>query len=202
YSAGMNYRKSQRKPWLEESPFLFLNDYYEFNLNFNQGLPGVFNSQSNFSRIEFSAHQQANISPSAGIDWQLNVGHFFTARQMHFSQYKHFSTAEIPVMLKPFTHRFQVINDYLLSTNKSYLHLAGEFRTEYLLFRYFSIFNKRTWSESIHLNYLTTTDFNNYWELGYSLNNLFFVGNAGVFAGFDNNDFQSIKVKFSISIAD
>ena len=202
YTVGLNVRKSQRKPWLEESPFLFMNDFYEFDLSFKQGIPDIFNSTSDYSRIGFSVHQQANISPSTGIDWQLNAGHYFTAKQLHFSEYKHFGTAEIPIMMKPFTHRFQLIDDYVLSTSESYLNVMAEFRTEYLLLRYFSIFNKRTWSESIHINYLTTPEFNNYWEVGYSLNNLFFAGNVGVFAGFNNSDFESIQFKLSISVFD
>ncbi|MDX8339675.1 DUF5686 and carboxypeptidase regulatory-like domain-containing protein [Draconibacterium sp. IB214405] len=202
YTVGMNLRKSQRKPWMEESPFLFMNDFYEFDLSFKQGIPDILNATSDFTRIDFSVHQQANITPSAGIDWQLNAGYYFNADQLHFSQFKHFGSAEIPLMLKPFTHRFQLVDDYLLSTNESYLNVMAEFRSEYLLLRYFSILNKRTWSESLHLNYLTTPEFNNYWEVGYSLNNLFFAGNVGVFAGFNESDFERIQVKLSISVFD
>ena len=202
YGIGLNFRKSQRKPWLEESPFLFVNDYYELNLTYKQGVPDLFDSESEFRRVDFTVHQQANISPSTGIDWQINAGHYFSNKQMHFSQYKHFSTAEIPVMMQPFTHRFQLINDYALSTNESYLNVMTEYRSEYLLLRYLSVFNKRTWSESLHLNYLTTPEYNNYWEVGYSLNNLFFAGNVGVFAGFNESDFESFQVKLSISAFD
>ncbi|WP_319480671.1 DUF5686 and carboxypeptidase regulatory-like domain-containing protein [uncultured Draconibacterium sp.] len=202
YGIGLNFRKSQQKPWLEESPFLFVNDFYEFNLTYKQGVPDIFDSGSEFSRVDFTVHQQANISPSTGIDWQINAGHYFSNDQMHFSQYKHFSTAEIPVMMRPFTHRFQLINNYALSTNSSYLNVMTEYRSEYLLLRYLSVFNKRTWSESLHLNYLTTPEYNNYWEVGYSLNNLFFAGNVGVFAGFSESDFESVQVKLSISAFD
>jgi hypothetical protein len=77
-----------------------------------------------------------------------------------------------------------------------------EYRSEYLLLRYLSVFNKRTWSESLHLNYLTTPEYKNYWEVGYSLNNLFFAGNVGVFAGFNESAFESFQVKLSISAFD
>lgn len=202
YSVGLNFRKRQRKPWLEKSPFLFVDDFYDFTLSFKQGVSGIFGSNSDFSRIDFSVRQQANLSPSMGIDWRIIAGHYFSADQMHFSQYKHFRTTEIPVMMRPFSHRFQLLNDYAISTNQSYLNVMTEFKSEYLLLRYLSIFNKRTWSESIHLNYLTTPDYYNYWEVGYSLNNLFFAGNLGVFAGFAESDFESIQVKLSISAFD
>jgi hypothetical protein len=159
----------------------------------------VFSSVSNFSQIDFTYHQQANISPTAGIDIYVNAGHFFNAGQMHFSQFKHFKTNEIPVMLNFYTHTFQNLNDYDPSTNKSYLNIGSELRKEYVLLRYLSIINKRTWSESLHLNYLTTPDLNNYWEAGYSLNSLFFVGNLGVFTGFKGSKFESVMVKITIS---
>lgn len=199
YSVGANYYKRQRKPWLQESPFLFIKDYYNFNLQFRQGVKNIFSSVSNFSQIDFTYRQQANISPAAGIDLYLNAGHFFNSGQMHFSQFKHFKTNQIPLMLNFFTHSFQNVNDYALSSNESYLNIGSEIRTEYILLRYLSFINTRTWSESLHLNYLTTPSLNNYWEAGYSLNSLFFVGNIGVFTGFKGTRFESVMFKVTLS---
>lgn len=199
HSVGMNYRKRQRKLWLEESPFLFMGNFYTLNLSFNQGLTNVFSSVSEFSQVDFSFHQQANISPNSGIDWQINTGYFFNNRQMHFSQFKHFNTAEILIPFSQFSGTFQLLNDYEFSTNESYLNLGVEFRSEYLFLRYLSLLNKRTWSESLHFNYVTTPSLKNYWETGYSLNSLFFVGNVGIFTGFKGGKFKSVAVKVSIS---
>ena len=202
YSVGFNYRKRQRKPWLQESPFLFLNDYYIIRLEYTQGIKNVFSSVSDFSHIDFTFHHQANISPSAGIDWQINTGYFFKADQIHFSQFKHFKTAEIPVQFNSFAHTFQLLNDYEFSTSKSYVNIGFEYRTEYVILRYLSPINRKTWSESLHLNYLTTPALHNYWEAGYSLNSLFFIGNVGIFAGFNEINFESIMLKISISAFD
>lgn len=196
-SAG--FRKYQRKPWLPKSNFLFISDFYDFKISFRQGVKNVFSSVSDFSQIDFRFIQQANISPTVGIEWHLNTGTFFNAAQLHFSQYKHFQTSEIPVSFQSFTHNFQLINDYRYSTAENYLNIGGEVRTEYLLLRYLSFLNRRTWSESLHLNYLSTPALTNYWETGYSLNNLFFVGNVGVFAGFSKYHFEQVGVKVSIA---
>ena len=199
YKVGINYYKRQRKPWLEESPFIFIKDYYNFRLEFRQGVKDVFSSVSDFSQIHFAYHQQANISPSAGIDLRANLGYFFHSNQMHFSQFQHFRTNEIPLLLNFFTHSFQNVNDYELSTNKSYINLGGEIRTEYILLRYLSFINTNTWSESFHVNYLTTPDFKHYWETGYSLNSLLFIGNIGVFTGFKGSKFESVMFKITLS---
>jgi hypothetical protein len=199
FTVGTSYYKRQRKPWLQESPFIFIKDFYTFNLQFKQGVKNIFSSVSNFSQIDFSYHQQANISPSAGIEVYANVGHFFNTGQMHFSQFKHFKTNEIPVMLNFFTHTFQLMNDYEPSSNQSYLNLGSEIRTEYILLRYLSFINTNTWSESLHLNYLTTPVHTSYWEAGYSLNSLLFVGNLGVFTGFKGSKFESVMFKITIS---
>ena len=199
YTVGASYYKRQRKPWLQESPFIFMKDFYRFGVEFKQGVQHIFSSVSNFSQIDFSYHQQANISPSSGIDIYANAGHFFNTGQMHFSQFKHFKTNEIPLMLNFFTHTFQLMNDYEPSTNQSYLTLGSEIRTEYILLRYLSFINTNTWSESLHLNYLTTPALNSYWEAGYSLNSLIFVGNVGVFTGFKGSKFESVMLKITIS---
>jgi hypothetical protein len=159
----------------------------------------VFSSVSDFSYIDFSYHQQANISPSAGIDLHASAGYFFNQRQMHFSQFRHFKTNEIPFLLNFFTQSFQNVNDYELSTNKSYINLGSEIRTEYILLRYLSLINTNTWSESLHLNYIATPAVHSYWEAGYSLNSIFFLGNLGVFTGFTGSKFETVMVKLTIS---
>ncbi|MFN2327264.1 MAG: hypothetical protein ABR551_15490, partial [Gemmatimonadales bacterium] len=70
---------------------------------------------------------------------------------------------------------------------------------EYIFLRYLSFINQKTWSESFHFNYLSTSGFKNYMEAGYSLNSLFFVGNIGVFTGFSGSKFKSAMVKISIA---
>jgi hypothetical protein len=199
YTVGANYYLRLHKPWLQESPFIFIKDFYNFRLEFKQGVQNVFNSVSKFSQIDFSYHQQANISPAAGIDLYANAGYFFNADQMHFSQFHHFKTNQIPFMLDFFTSTFQLLNDYEPSTNKSYLNVSGELRTEYVLLRYLSFINTNTWSESVHLNYLTTPTLNNYWEAGYSLNSLLFIGNVGVFTGFKGGKLESVMFKLTLS---
>ncbi|HPE75139.1 MAG TPA: DUF5686 and carboxypeptidase regulatory-like domain-containing protein [Draconibacterium sp.] len=199
YTVGANYYLRLHKPWLQESPFIFIKDFYNFKLQFKQGVENVFNSVSKFSQIDFSYHQQANISPAAGIDLYANAGYFFNTDQMHFSQFQHFQTNEIPFMLDFFTHTFQLMNDYGPSTNKSYLHVGSEIRTEYVLLRYLSFINTNTWSESVHLNYLTTPTLNNYWEAGYSLNSLLFIGNVGVFTGFKGGKLENVMFKITLS---
>ncbi len=199
YGASLNYRRYQDKPWLEKSGFLFMSDFYNFRLSYKQGVPDVLSSEADFSRVEVEFNQQANLSPGTGIDWKINAGTFIRTNQLHFSQYKHFATAESPVSFSAFTHTFQLLNDYLPSTRQSWLTAGAELRSEYLLLRYLSFINRRTWSESMHLNYLTTPALDNHYEIGYSINNLFFVGNAGVFAGFDNLEYNGVRFKVAIS---
>ena len=202
YTLRLDYRQRQLKPWLTSSPFLFMNDFYTVGLQFNQGLKNVFSSVSDFSQIDFNFHQQANISPTAGIDWQINAGHFFNYKQLHFSQFKHFKTAEIPVFFNTLANTFHLPGDYGLSTNKSYLNVGGELRSEYVLLRYLSFINQKTWSESLHVNTLALPNTKIYWEAGYSLNSLFFLGNIGVFAGFKGGKFDGVQLKVSISPLD
>ena len=203
YAAGLSYFKRFHKPWLEESPFLFLNNFVSARLSYKQGLKNVFSSVSDYKQLDLYLHQQANISPTSGIDWSVNLGYFFNADQLHFSEYKHFRTSQSPVSFSPFTTTFQLLNDYELSANKGYITASGEYRSEYLLLRYLSLINRKTWSESLHFGYLSRNpNTENYWEAGYSINNLFFIGNLGIFTGIADGHFKSISLKLSISVND
>ncbi|WP_340112296.1 DUF5686 and carboxypeptidase regulatory-like domain-containing protein [Maribellus mangrovi] len=203
WELGLEYYERIYKPWLQESPFLFLDDYYRFQVSFKQGLKGVFSSGSDYTQIDFQFRQEANISPTSGIAWKLNAGYFLNADQLHFSEYKHFQTSEIPVAFIPFTNTLQLLNDYEPASKEGYINLSGEYRSEYVLLRYLSFVNRKTWSESLHLNYFSRNpSWENYWEVGYSLNNLFFVGNVGFFTGIANGNFESFSVKLSIAVND
>jgi hypothetical protein len=96
YGLSLDYTRNQRKPWLEQSAFLLISDFYKVGISYKQGLPGVLSSVSDFSRIDVQFHQQANLTPGAGIDWHINAGNFLHASRLHFSQYSHFLTAETP----------------------------------------------------------------------------------------------------------
>ena len=50
YKAGLSYNRRIRKPWLQESPFLFIYDSYQIDLQFKQGVKNIFSSVSNFSQ--------------------------------------------------------------------------------------------------------------------------------------------------------
>jgi hypothetical protein len=200
YAVGVNYTKRQQKPWFQTSDFLLVSDFYRILLSYKQGVKSLLSSESDFSLVEFKFEQQANISPTAAIDWQINAGYFLNSDKMFFSQYKHFKTSEIIVPFQPFTNTFQMLNDYEFSTNKKYFNAGAEFKTEYFILRYLSAINRNTWSESLHLNYLSTPALNNYIEAGYSINNLFFLGNAGIFTGFRKNKFEGFVFKISLSL--
>ncbi len=200
YTLGLSYTKRQQKPWLQKSQFIMVSDFYRFLLSYKKGVKSVLSSESDFDLLEFKFEQEANFSPTIAVAWHFNAGYFLNSNQMHFSQFKHFRTSEIVVPFQPFTTTFQLLNDYEFSTNREFLTFGAEFKTEYFLLRYLSAINKRTWSESLHLNYLSTPDLNNYWEAGYSLNNLFFMGNIGVFTGFKKDSFEGVVLKVSLSV--
>lgn len=198
-SGSISYTKPQRKPWLEKSPNLILGDYLNVALGFNTGIKNILKSVSDFSNIGLTVRQEANLTPVSGIQWYISSGYFLRNKQMHFSQFRHFSTSEILMGFKTFTNTFQLLNDYEPSTNKYYLNIGTEYIREYLLLRYISFINKKSWSESLYLNYLSTDKLRNYFETGFSINNLFLLGNAGVFCGFESSKFRDWGVKFTVN---
>ena len=200
YGILTEYRKRTPKPWLAASGFLMISDFYSIRLIWNQGISDVFSSTSDFSHLGVGINHQAHLSPGAGINWQFNAGTFPRLKQLHFSQYKHFQTSEIPLSFKSFTHTFQLLNDYEPATVNNYLNAGAEVRFEYFILRYLSFLNQRSWSESLHVNYLNIPTLKNYWEAGYSLNSLFLAGNAGIFAGFDEMKFKGVVFKLSIIV--
>ncbi|PIF05129.1 MAG: hypothetical protein CSA36_08265, partial [Draconibacterium sp.] len=199
YKISGSYYKLLEKPWLTRSPFLFISDLYRIQVSYARGFPNIMSSVSDYSHLHTSIIYEANISPTSGIGLRVNAGHFFRNNQMHFSQFYHLNTSYIPVSMKNIPHTFHTLNDYQFSTNQSYINASAEFRSEYILLRYWSLINKQTWSESLHFNFVEMPALHHYWEGGYSINNLFFLGKIAVFAGFNGSKFNSARLIISLA---
>ena len=84
------------------------------------------------------------------------------------------------------TFKVELLN--LATGDKYTVEAADSFRfakdSSYLAIKFLPWFSERLWKESLHLSYLYTPDTPHYLQLGYSLNELFFLIDLGVYVGF------------------
>ncbi len=164
--------------------------YPTFIFQYERGVRSILNSISDYEVITASVEQKKEWGVFSSFSWKVKGGYFTKNDQMHFSEFYHFNTSQIPVMLKNWNDVFVLLDDYRYSTNDKFLEAHVQYTTPYLLLKYLPFLSNRLWLENLYGNYLTQPLFKNYAEIGYGVTQIFFMGSVGVFVGFENGSYS------------
>ncbi len=159
-----------------------------FSLAFKQGVP-AFESDADYLLMEASVKQEKEAGFFPALSWAAEAGWFARNEALHFSHFKHFNTSALPVRITG-SPAFRLLKDYEASTNEWYLQGHLKYSSPYLLLKRLPVLSNRLWQESLHLDYLNTPHLKSYVQAGYSIDQIFFMGSVGVFAGFDEGRYK------------
>ncbi len=194
YTPKYYYRVFHGKKHMDHS------DYPTFTLKYQKALANVFDSNTDYDLLEFQVKQSLNWSFMYGLDYEIGAGNFFNHKSMHFSQYKHFNTAEVPISLKSWSNSFAMLNDYKYSINDWFAYGTLNYSTPYLFIKNLWFLQNKLWKENIYFRHISQRDLKNYNEIGYGITQLYLMGNLGIFAGFDNDELLNWGVRVSINL--
>ncbi|WP_027470202.1 DUF5686 family protein [Saccharicrinis fermentans] len=176
------------------------SDYPTFMLRYKGGFSDLWSADSRYDLLVLGISQKLEWSFMYHLTYDMSAGYFFDHSSMHFSHFKHFNTSEIPVSFKSWERNFNLLNDYEYSTNEWYLEGHFSYSTPYLLIKNIPFLQDKLWNENIYLSHLTQADFRNYNEVGYGISQLFLVANIGVFAGFEEMQFERWGFRLSFNL--
>lgn len=174
--------------------------YPTLKLEYKRGIEGIWNSESDFEVINMAVWQKKSWGIFNEFNWQAGAGYFTRNKQMHFSQFAHFNTNQIPVCFKNWHTSFNLLDDYSVSTNKWYTQAHVSYSSPYLCLKFLPWVSNRLWVENIYVSYLATPHLKNYAEFGYGISQIFFIGNIGVFTGFENGRYSNWGFKMSLNL--
>jgi len=169
--------------------------YPTFSLLYAKGLPGIFESVSDNDYLEFGIEQTLKAGLLSELNWNVKAGGFVNNNVLYFSDFKHFNTQDIPVLFNKFQNTFQLLPYYEYSTPDKFVEAHLSFKTPYLVLKYIPFLSNTLWNENLYLNYLHTSLYGYYIEAGYSLSDIFFLLDAGVFSGFENGKYTRTGIK-------
>ena len=75
-----------------------------------------------------------------------------------------------------------------------------KYTAPYMVLKYLPGLSKTLMRENLSISYLGSRYRKNYTELGYSITELFFLGELGVYAGFDNLKFRTFGAKLVLKL--
>ncbi len=174
--------------------------YPTFTLAYEKGIKKVLDSESDYDLIELSLNQEFEWSFMYAFNYDIRGGYYSNNSSMHFSNFTHYNTSEIPISFKDWKRNFNLLEDYRYSTNKWYIEGHLCYSTPYLLIKNIPFLQDKLWNENIYIHHLTQPELKNYNEVGYGINQIFLMMNIGVFAGFKQFEFNNWQVKLSLNL--
>jgi hypothetical protein len=161
-------------------------------------IPGIVNSTADFDLLEMGLKQRIEWGMMHAFSWSIKGGFFLNANKVFTMDDKYFNNHDLPVVLGNTGDAFRLIPFYRNATTRNFAEVHVTFTTPYLLIKYIPFLSNKIWRENIHLNYLTSSSQQNYWEVGYSISQIYMVGSIGVYAGFKGTTYQSCGLQVSV----
>jgi len=174
------------------------SDWPTFNLTWQHGInefKEITSGLRHFDMLRFEVSKNRSIGAFSDFRWRLRTAGFFDNRSLTFYDFFHINTQPIPVLLNNYDDAFMLPAFYSMSTPEFYVEAHMKYTTPYLLLKLLPLLSNTLMRENISLSYLGSRFHKNYSEIGYSISEILFLGELGVYVGFDNTKYRSVGAK-------
>jgi hypothetical protein len=174
------------------------SDWPTFSLTWKHGVNEFTEMDENFKQYDmFRFEASKHYSPGAFSDfrWRVSTGGFLDNRDLPFYDFFHFNSQPVSVLLNNYEDAFMLPAYYSLSHPEFYGEVHIKYTTPYLLIKLLPILSNTLMRENLSLSYLGSRNNKNYTELGYGISEVFFIGEIGVYVGFEDLKYKSIGGK-------
>jgi hypothetical protein len=170
-----------------------------FAVNYKKGINNLFGSDADWDYLELKINQEIKTGVNSNFIYEIRGGLFFNTQNLAAADFASFKTSPSPVSIGNYVNTFHLLPYYSYNTNNRFIEAHCVYSSPNIFLKYLPWFSEQVWNENLHLSYLSMPGFRNYAEAGYFLNNVFLIGDIGVYAGFENGKYTrtGIKVAFS-----
>lgn len=192
YIPRQRYRITNGKKSPAGSDYPTFKIYYDHGINIREG-----NQYDHFDHIQFEANQSEPVGAFGEYSWRIRIGGFLKKDKLQFQDFNHFNIQSLPFLIRNHEDAFMLPSYYSLATPEHYIEAHARYTTPYLLIKLLPFLSNTLMRENISLAYLYSPATSHYYELGYTLSEVFLVGRIGFFAGFRDLSYSSAGVRFT-----
>lgn len=174
------------------------SDWPTFSLTWKHGIneyPGEEDPWKHYDLLSMDISRSNNIGAFSEFRWQISAGGFLDNRSVPFYDFFHVNTQPLYILLDDYRDAFRIPAYYSLSTPEFHGEMHLKYTTPYLFLKYLPGLSKTLMRENLSVSWLAARYTSMYTEIGYSITELFFLGELGVYAGFDNLKFRGVGVQ-------
>ncbi len=192
---GLKYsiRNGRKRPLYSTAPLI--------NFAYKKGFGDLFNdgAAANFDLFEAGIEHFFNFGVSGKLDFNISAGAFINNREVYFADYKHFGGNRTIFANMGVASNYRFMDYYQYSTQSQYISSIVHYQFRKFLLTQLPMLRFSGVRENIFFNYLKTQNAPHYWEVGYSLDNLFRIFRLEMGAGFENGKYSRGGVRFGIA---
>jgi hypothetical protein len=186
YFVIRNYRKDMRD-----------SRWPTFSIEYKHAFPLEDEGWSDFSQLWGGITHKTKVGLLSELDWSVQSGLFISKENLHFSNFKHFKSYPLIFDMARFDQALMLMDYYEASTSEHWASADVKLTTSYLLIKFLPWFSERLWNESIGVSYLYTPQIPHYMQLGYSLNEIFFMADIGVYVAFQDWGYKGFGARLN-----
>ena len=179
------------------------SDWPTFGLTWKHGInefSELTDKYKDFDLIMADISRYHNIGIAGNLRWRIVSGGFLNNKYVDWYDFVHFNAQPLPVLIDNYHDAFRLSAYYSMATTEFFGEVNFNYSTPYLLLKYIPGFSKTLARENLSLSYLGTRYHSHYTEIGYSITQLFFIGEAGVYVGFDNLKYRNVGARVVLKI--
>jgi hypothetical protein len=173
------------------------SDWPTFTVEYRQAVPLENEGWSDFNVLSAGIRHSVEAGLLSTLDWSVGSGYFLHRSAIHFSDFQHFKSSPLYIDMAGFDNALMLMDYYEASTSEYWVNAEVKLTSSYLLIKYLPWFSERLWKESLGVTYLYTPQTPHYVQLGYSLNELFFLVDVGVYVGFQEGSYKGFGARLN-----
>ncbi|MDG1278970.1 MAG: DUF5686 and carboxypeptidase regulatory-like domain-containing protein [Algoriphagus sp.] len=154
---------------------------------------------SDFDHVSMSFKHDYNFGVSGKLDFNVTAGTFLNNNQVFFPDFQHFGGNRTVFSNFGPASNYRFMDYYKYSTNSSYFSGIVHYQFRKFLLTQLPMLRFSGVRENIFFNYLKTENSPHYWEIGYSLDNLFRIFRVEFGAGFENGNYLRGGARFGVA---
>jgi hypothetical protein len=165
-----------------------------FSLKYARGIKGIWESSSDYERIEIDIQQKIPVGLMSSFQYYLGGGCFTNTKSIYFADFRNFQNHHFPQSWSdPIGGVFHLLNGEWYNASNSYIQAHFMYESPFVFLKLFKGISKDILSERLYVSQLYTPALPSYTEIGLGVGNFFL--NAGAFISLNRGKFQSFGVK-------
>jgi hypothetical protein len=173
----------------------FRSDYPTLYAVYRHAFPVETNGWADYRLVYGGLQHEREVGLLSTLSYKLEYGRFLHTGSLHFSDLKHFKVSPLLFDMQGFQDAFLLMDFYRASTSTAYLEGHARLTSPFLVLKLLPWFSERLWNESVSVSYLNSGIVQDHIQVGYSLNEIGFLFDIGIYTAFENWQYHGTALR-------